>query len=154
MGENVERATCVAVGLNGQRCRIRSGLCPGCGCCLWHCEHRRPEAAAARKRGAKATASVTASRSVARGRVRVLPDDQLPTSGPPANLDDLCAWASWLSVEIATGRVDAITGREVCRALGVLRGGLEKRDIAATQKRHAKLLKQLQRGMNRKGVKE
>lgn len=50
--------------------------------------------------------------------------------------------------------MDATTGREVCRGLVTLKAGIEKRDIAATQKRHAKLLKQLQRGMSRKGDKE
>ncbi len=83
--------------------------------------------------------------------MRVLPLDQLPTTEPPANLDDICAWASWSAVQVATGRIDPSTARELNRCLVTLKAGLEKRDIERTQKTHERKLRALKALLQKKG---
>lgn len=106
---------CTAVKGDGERCNVRAGIGPS-GLCVWHDPNRAVEAAAMRSRGG----------SFPRGKT-VVPED-LP-GGPPETLEDVILWASWATVAVATGRIDARTSREISSMLTTLRFALERRDL-------------------------
>jgi len=113
---------CVAKKADGSRCQIQSGLSER-GLCLWHDEHRKVEAARARRRG-----GVTAGRRKRENRIRTVEAGQAPP--PPESLEDAVEWASWATHAVATGLIDSRTAHEVGYLLNALRGALEKAHIA------------------------
>lgn len=99
-------------------CPIDFGLCAECGLCFTHCEHREEERKAATHRGGRTTA-------LKRGNGdRSVPLDQAPD--PPETLGDAVRWASWASLQVATGGIDTSRANAVARLLKEFRQALEK----------------------------
>jgi hypothetical protein len=87
------------------------------------------EAAAARQRGRDGQAAAYEARKASIGTVD---PDELPAGGaPPQTLADVATWFSWLTVQLATGRVDYRIGREIGHALTGYRTALEKKELSA-----------------------
>lgn len=119
-----EQARCVATGLNGKPCRVHSGICPGCRRCLWHCEHRTEQAAAARLAGGRKSGRQKVGAKL--GKIRVALPDQLP---PLKTLDDAVRAASWLFEMGATGQLDPATLRECNRSVTTFKDAVNKADL-------------------------
>src|SRR5260370_6244392 len=115
---------CCRVKPDGAACAVTVDLCPTCGCCLWHCEHRRDQAQTVRVKGGDTTARRTA-------KVRVVSADAVPGGKPPETLDDCVTWASWLAFQSVTGALDGTTVREANRSLGTLKDSLNKAHLLA-----------------------
>jgi hypothetical protein len=115
---------CSATTLEGARCRQL--IAPGADVCIWH----GPSEAAreARQRGNDSDARP--GRKPA--EIRTLPAAELPGGGtPPQTLEEVATWFGWLTVQLATGRLDYRVGREIGHALTGYRTALEKKDLLA-----------------------
>lgn len=110
--------------LSGERCRQ---LIPtGAEVCIWH--GPQEVAAEARQRG---NDSDTRSRRKP-AEIRTIPAEDLPGGGsPPETLEEVATWFGWLTVQLATGRLDYRIGREIGHALTGYRTALEKKDLLA-----------------------
>src|SRR3989442_726931 len=102
-------STCQATKADGSSCGVATQLCPTCGCCLWHCEHRRGEAEAARVRGGEAAGEKRRAK-----KIRAASADQLPDR-PLDDLDGVVVWLVWLAKMTVTGAIDSGTSRETGR---------------------------------------
>lgn len=132
------QSTCAATKADGSPCAMASGICPGCGKCLWHCEHRREAAAALRGKGGRARHKVPKPGIV----IRTVPTEDLPPG--PDTLDDILVWRRWVSRCIADGTIDARTGHEITKSLDGHRVDLQ------IPQRIAELRKQLAEAKRRK----
>jgi hypothetical protein len=94
------RATCGAPSKGGT-CSTHFGLCPDCGHCYSHCQHRGVQRRAARARGGKATAERRRDPTdeLPKG-MRVVSAEEAPA--PPKTIEDATEWLSWLTWAIST----------------------------------------------------
>lgn len=97
---------CGARTRSGGRCRVAATLCPDCGRCWAHCDHRKDEARARRQAGAKASAAAAAKRRTA--RTWPLPNERRPESAA-----DCLVLSGWAAREVALGRMDPEVARTV-----------------------------------------
>jgi hypothetical protein len=116
---------CTATTVTGERCRQL--ITAGDSACIWHSPARREEAREARQRG-----NDHESRRRTPAEVRTIPAEELPGEGqPPETLEEVAVWFGWLTVQLATGRLDYRVGREIGHALTGYRTALEKKDLFA-----------------------
>lgn len=102
---------------SGEPCQSFAS-CDECGRCWAHCKHNEEERAAARKKGGHATAQRRSEDE------QVVPPGDAPAA--PETLEDAVRWASWASLQVATGKLDTSRANSVARLLSEFRKLLEK----------------------------
>lgn len=110
---------CKAIKEDGARCGVDFGLDDE-GLCWHHSPTKAEERHRAKSRGGRTTAT--------KGQ-RVASLDEIPDA--PQTAADAKAWASWLAVAVATGKVDRTTGREIAGVLRTFLTSLEKAETEA-----------------------
>jgi hypothetical protein len=137
---------CVAITGEGERCEIRSGLCPEHRMCLWHDECRTEQAEKARSLAGRTTAkrarTFARKSASAKPSVRVVDLAQLP---PLESLADAVRASAFLYQSAATGVTDPATTREALRAVTTYVNAIHKSDLQRRIRELEKQLKQLQR---------
>lgn len=104
---------------DGAACGTAFGLCPDCGWCFTHCEHREEARTAARRKGAERTNRPDGA---------LLPEEMPP---PLKSLEDAAVWAAWASYVVATGTMDPTRGNTVARLLKEFRTASERVEAKA-----------------------
>jgi hypothetical protein len=132
--------SCTAVKADGTQCRIKNNL-SATGLCLAHDPARRDEAQAARRKGAATRHNDRRGTNIR----TVLPQD-IPHGGEPKTLDQVADIAAWAIRAVATGQMDARTGREVGNLCQAFTGVVKARDLSslALSKLKAELLTEFQ----------
>ena len=90
-------AACGAPTGGGDTCATPFGLCPECGRCFSHCEHRKADRKEARSKGARVTNRKNAPRDV-----WLSEDEALPR---PETLADCATWLSTLAWAVSVGHM-------------------------------------------------
>ena len=107
---------------DGEQCRVTWGIHPDSGRCFCHCPVRADQRAEGRRRGQLQSAHVRR-----RSTFRTVPVGRCPA--PPQSAQDAQDWASWLTVAVTSGQVDARTGKEAATALRVFLTALDKSEM-------------------------
>jgi hypothetical protein len=110
---------CFGLKPDGSRCEVTTQLCPTCAKCLWHCEHRVEQAAAARAKGGDTTARRTT-------KIRTVPLDQVPRL---ESMDDAVFASAWIFRLAASGGLDPSSAREANRAITTFVHATDKADL-------------------------
>jgi hypothetical protein len=113
---------CKSSRADGSRCEVTIAIDPVTG----YCGRHAPEPPPAEPRDS--------------GVRTIAPEEALP---PPKTLQDVTEWASWATVAVATGKIDARTAREIATLLEVLRKG--QNDANKVGDRIARLEAQMKR---------
>lgn len=103
---------------DGQPCQNTMGLCPKCGHCIAHCEHRADELKEAQRRGGRTTARKRGDSE------RVALPDEAPA--PPETLEDSLHWIAWAAYAVATGTLDTARANTIAKLMSEFRKHIEK----------------------------
>lgn len=100
---------------DGSACRSTVGLCPDCGHCANHCEHRRDVMQKARSKGGHVIARKKEAEHMARTGAKYLPAEEGQAPPPPENAADAKAYLAWLLDAGTRGVIGSTLARDMAQ---------------------------------------